>query len=712
MSTLERDIDTAAALAIRTPAATSARAELDAAVERATRRIAPLWPLKHFVAVNPFLGLADRSFAEAARTVARVAGARMTLPRAFYAGAIRDGRITDADLAAALAETLPGDGVPFDVAGLRAAALAPHAETAPVPLATMADVASTVTGEAWAAYAVERISGWAARHWDEGQALWRSPWRDASPWAAWRAEAAIDRGPEVMGVRGFRATVATLPTDASAAIAASVRRLGVPEAGVEEYLHRLLMSIGGWAAYARYRVWETELRGGEDRTLTELLAVRLAWEVGLLEAFAGRGVEAAWAGARAAYCPNADRADDGPDPLDLALHLAFERAWQRGLVERLHAPRPQRPAQRRLVQAAFCIDVRSEVFRRALERVDPRAETIGFAGFFGAAIEYVPLGHQKGGAQCPVLLTPQFVVPEGVRGATDEEAAEISELRLLRRRAANGWKAFKLAAVSSFAFVGPVGLAFARKLATDSMGLSRTVDHPSGDRIDSRDRVRLAPDLRPREVDGRRVGIDHAQRLDLAETVLRAMGLTDGFARLVLLTGHGSTTVNNPHATGLDCGACGGHTGEANVRVAVAVLNDPAVRFGLADRGIEIPDDTWFLAGLHDTTTDEVTVYDEDDVPGTHAPDLVRLRNAMAAAGRMTRAERSRLLLSEPVADIDAAVAARSRDWSQVRPEWGLAGCAAFLAAPRHRTEGWTSAGARFSTRTTGGRTPASGCWN
>ena len=50
--------------------------------------------------------------------------------------------------------------------------------------------------------------------------------------------------------------------------------------------------------------------------------------------------------------------------------------------------------------------------------------------------------------------------------------------------------------------------------------------------------------------------------------------MTGDFARLVLLAGHGSSTVNNPYATGLDCGACGGHTGEANARVAAGLEDE------------------------------------------------------------------------------------------------------------------------------------------
>ncbi|HQN50815.1 MAG TPA: Na-translocating system protein MpsB, partial [Phenylobacterium sp.] len=76
-------------------------AALAAAIAEACQRIAPVWPLASFVAVNPFLGFADTPFDEAARTLARQTGARMLMPRSFYRDAVQSGRISLQDLAAA-----------------------------------------------------------------------------------------------------------------------------------------------------------------------------------------------------------------------------------------------------------------------------------------------------------------------------------------------------------------------------------------------------------------------------------------------------------------------------------------------------------------------------------------------------------------------------------------------------------------------------------
>jgi uncharacterized protein YbcC (UPF0753/DUF2309 family) len=174
--------------------------------------------------------------------------------------------------------------------------------------------------------------------------------------------------------------------------------------------------------------------------------------------------------------------------------------------------------------------------------------------------------------------------------------------------------------------------------------------------------------------------LDAAAQAELAASILGAMTLTANFAPVVILAGHGSSTRNNPHAAGLDCGACCGQTGEINVRVLSQVLNDTDVREVLrGEHGIDIPADTHFVAALHDTTTDDVHCLGE---PPTGFEEVA---GWLQAAGHEARRERAGALGVDP-ANSDDAIRQRSRDWSQVRPEWGLANNAAFIVAPRQRT--------------------------
>jgi uncharacterized protein YbcC (UPF0753/DUF2309 family) len=685
------------------------RATVEAAIAKACARIAPLWPLKHFVAVSPFLGFGDRSFSAACATLRRVAHVDILMPRAFYRQAVAAGVIEDRDLVAGLAALPDAVARPADLIVLKQAI-----ERDPLPsgrssavVATVAEVLDRLSfGDKQAsrtAFMIDEISKWCAAYFDEGQSAWRLPTRSLPPYAAWRASMRYDRNPEVMGIKGFRAAVAALSEDPVEAILQVVRQLGIPKQALDDYLFRPLLDINGWAAYARYRVWNNALYDRPDDTLVQLLAIRVVWGYALFLERRDEAFRNAWASAMraAATLPADERLGDDPElVVDLVLQEAFEAAFQRRLLNQLAShfggiqkrSAPARP----WVQAAFCIDVRSEVFRRALETVCPETETLGFAGFFGFPIEYVPIGHERGGAQCPVVMKPTFIVCETVKGATESEEKHILNLRLLRRRAMKAWKAFKLSAVSSFAYVETAGLLFAGKLVGDSAGLTRPVIDPDTDGLDRTVIGRIGPRIAPKQVGGRATGFTEMQRLDMAEAVLKAMSLTEGFARLVLLTGHGSTTINNPHASSLDCGACGGHTGEANARVAAAILNDPDVRAGLKDRGIAIPFDTWFLGCLHDTTTDEIRIFDTEALPATHRDELARLRGFLTRASALARLERSALLGLKENGDIHAKILSRSCDWSQVRPEWGLAGNASFIAAPRARTRGLDLAGRAF----------------
>lgn len=197
-----------------------------------------------------------------------------------------------------------------------------------------------------------------------------------------------------------------------------------------------------------------------------------------------------------------------------------------------------------------------------------------------------------------------------------------------------------------------------------------------------------------------RTGFTENEQAYYVETALRLMGMTAGFGRLIFICAHGSTSDNNPYESALDCGACGGSHGLPNARTFATIANRPKVRALLAGRGIAIPPDTHFVAALHDTTTDQVRVTDLEDFPSTHRKELGQVLEDVAAAGAEAAAERyARLAPAAGAATLEAAhhaIRARSHDWSQVRPEWGLAGNAFFMIAGRRLTQGTDLEGRSF----------------
>jgi uncharacterized protein YbcC (UPF0753/DUF2309 family) len=654
-----------------------AESNLNEAIAAACARIAPLWPLQTFVAVNPFLGFSDRSFAATAATFRRVARVDMLMPRAFYAEAIAAGLVEDRDLEAALAAaSAPLCGI-ADTSTLKRAASKLPARTPANPqhISTVAEILDALSDDdrlaSHTAFMIDEISRFFADYFDEGQAIWRLPARGLPLYAAWRETMRYDRNADAMGLKQFRSAVAAASADPRRAIAEVVAELRIPQARVVDYLHRALLDIGGWAAYGRYLGWSDELDGRSHETLTEMLAVRLVWGYALFLERKDAEFALAWTKAIERAVAAADAEAFDPDlAIDLALHEAYERAFQRRWIARMEAPRPANDGpERPAAQAVFCIDVRSEIFRRALETAAPEVETLGFAGFFGFAIDYRPFGTQETSARCPVLLKPSVRVCEAVEGANERERQAMAERSTLRNKLAKAWKGFKLSAVSSFGFVETAGPLYLIGLAANAFGLARSgpvLKQPES-----------APDIAS--------GLDLPGRIATAEAALRGMSLTANFAPIVLIVGHGGSSVNNPHAASLHCGACGGHTGDVNARVAAAVLNDPAVREGLEARGVAIPTDTWFVAALHDTTVDEVRLFGVDLAPASHRKGLAHVGAALERAGALTRAERAGAL-GVSLRRVDADVASRSRDWSQVRPEWALAGNAAFIAAPRRLT--------------------------
>ncbi len=650
------------------------------ALRRVAQRIAPVWPLDRFVAVNPYQGVQDEPFVEAAARLQRVAGVSSTLGADDLALLIADGELRLDDLDAAIVDhesRLTREGI---LEMLASGELDPEPATVP----TVTDVLGRLTGRDWNRFFVDHLGAWFASYFDD-YAAWKSAAPD-SLFAAWKEEATIDRTPELMGAPEFRRHVAALPDDMAAASALALTELRVHAEATDLYLHRLGMRLGGWAAHAARIGWDRRLYdGADDDTLLEMMTVLLCFELALMRSLGDERIERAW---RSAVRTTARLAGTSPRGTSLEarviLQRAYERSHQRRLVGRFEAASRETPLkqERPLAQAVFCIDVRSEVFRRHLESADPNVQTKGFAGFFGMPIELVPMGHRNGHRQCPVLVAPPHRIAEAL------PTREATQAAIERRRDAQGlkraWTSFKRGAVSCFGFVGPLGLTYLPKLFSDAFGRTRPVPHPDTDGLGV-EADELGVSLAVGAVDGRRMGLTLAERVELATGALRGMSLTKDFARIVLLAGHGSSSVNNPHASGLDCGACGGRSGAPNARVAAAIFNDREVRVRLKERGIDIPEDTVFLAALHDTTTDAVTVYGREQVPASHVEDVADLERSLAAAGRTSRLERAERLRSAP-GGTDLDWFRRSRDWAQVRPEWGLAGCTSFVVAPRHRT--------------------------
>jgi len=649
--------------------------DVEAAITHACDRIAPVWPLDRMIAVNPFWGFVDAPIARAAAELAALSGATLLMPRTWYREQFAAGRFLERHVAQAIAITGSTRTVADVMATLK------RDESAPAHWRLMTDAADIGrdVGHAmpWAEFVIRHISQTCAAYFDEGQARW-TPDRADGLYPLWRELAMHDGAPRLlMELHGFREAAAALPSEPRALIAEALDALDVPPELCDQYLTALLLSVNGWASVCAFQRWEARLVSSDDDQIVHLLAVRLAWELVLLRLCRSTMTTNAWPTAKAAW-ESAASASQSAHRDDWLLQRACEISYQQNVTRALttsmregHVP-PAQPT----AQAMFCIDVRSEVFRRALERVAPTVQTLGFAGFFGLPIAYQPLSGPTR-AQLPGLLSPAMIVEDT---GTQQTSARDDLRRSLREDAS--WKSLGATAASTFSFVEATGIGAIVKLVRDGFGLGSGTGDPLRSSVDSH--TTLRPEL-AHLADGSTVPL--ATRVGTAAAILGAMSLKSGHAPLLALIGHGASTENNPQAAGLHCGACGGQTGEINARALALLLNDTDVRTGLVAAGIDLGD-THVVAGLHDTTTDEITLYDLDRVPASHTARLAALRAQFADAGVGARRERAAALGLATEADgaLERSVRHRSRDWAETRPEWGLAGNAAFIVAPRERT--------------------------
>lgn len=673
---------------------------MQSAVKRACGLIAPIWPLDQWIAVNPFWGLRDQSIKRAEQLLEQRAGFSFLMPVAFYREAWEGGRISDSDLQASLDES--GNTVGFQPMF----DLLKRGEQAgdPLRLSILDVFPENAEGVKTADAVCDEIGRLCGAFFDARQGRWSSAVnrnRQGGFFEFWLEAAQQDLSLDYKtGISGARARLKAFPGSRLQAVESAGAVIGLGADELEVLCHNLLMRVVGWASWSSGVDWRAGLAGEDSEARESLLSALLVWEAIALECATDKQIDArseAWEDIRqnmhASGCNSAAGLNAANDPEEKLLWIwqrAYEIGYQRKLMQ-IMGDRSESAADEKMaeaepdVQAVFCIDVRSEVIRRHLENDNPRLQTLGFAGFFG-----LPISHQSHGPfsevpRLPGLLAPAYrlIDTEGSFESDNKLNRELDQREITRESVRNA----KYSSLSTFTLVETTGLAWAWKLLKDSLHQKTRKPEKPGAKIDGSLVHHLGGDPLARH-----------EKVKLVAGFLQGMSLTGNFAPLLVFVGHGTQTDNNPNHAGMACGACGGQSGGVNARLAASLFNELQVREGLAEEGIHIPDGTFAMAAEHCTVTDEVTLFDQESVPASHQTLLSELQASFSIAGREARRERATPLKLNGLADKEllAAMHQRAVDWSEVRPEWGLANNAAIIFAKRDLTRGKNLSGRTF----------------
>lgn len=610
------------------------------------------------------------------------------------------------------------------------------------------DVLLAATGEDADRTVHEMLIRFTAAFTDQGFASWSLPKRDQGYFNAF---VALYSREMIAGERWTRGLASELKkilgarTSPIDSIRQSLRLMGVSPQDHEAFITQTLLALPGWAGMVSQLA---EAPAWVDRplpkdTLVEFLAVRL-----LLDRLAAKHIAAEQLGFSGSLDQLSDfawdRAETSQDTRLKNCFLVFQVAqvmgWKwttlrelqpeqwtiifdelevfdeihrRGIFQKAYerkyrdealaavaltsarsksVPRSQ---QRPSFQIACCLDDREESFRRYLEEIDPNCETFGAAGFFAVAMNYQGATDANYKPLCPAIVTPNHFVRENVGYTFAGEHRRRAETRRKLGMATHRWHS------GSRGFVGGALTSIFGNLA--AFPLVSRVLFP---RLTAQIRRKAGELLKPPPVtqlqlerykadpgpeDGH-VGYTVDEMIEIVERLLRDMGLTQTFARMVVITGHGSSSVNNPHESAYNCGACAGKRGGPNARAFAQMANDWRVRRGVAQRGIKIPDDTAFVGAYHNTCDDSVVWHDLDRMPPSHFElfetvkqtcDEARLRNAHERARRFESCE-----LDCTPEEALRHVERRSEDLSQVRPEYNHATDALCFVGQREWSRG------------------------
>lgn len=659
--------DTVRPIIVERELETLATIDLDSLIDRVISRIAPAWDVRDYVAVNPLFGYRNEEFLEVIKRVHGLRGTLLLPEKNYFKEKYASGKIKDCDLTYALM-LYQGQAQGSELCNVEFNQLIEFLDQEHIiqnsfgKVRCISDLHDQEFQSDETARITNEVSKWLAAYFDEGQSIWKLPKNSRGLFATWKNLVVLD-DTRFKDDAHFRDLVESLPNDPHKALKRAFRiilkKFKLSEGQSENYFLRLIATISGWASFVKGIDFQREVNGNSTKdptSLVDLLAMRLTYDLAYMHESISLG-----------DLPGDDVAAEDFNANTLKNYLwllADEISVRREISGKINFAGTDSSLKRPLAQIAFCIDVRSEVMRRQIEAASEEIETIGFAGFFGVPIAIKKLGFEASDHNCPVLLKPALEVSE------DSEQPE----KIIRMRRENflkkyGNKASQQSSHSAFSLAETFGLTYAGKMLANALGFDKpnmNVDH-----IDER----LGLNTR---------GIKLETKIQLAYGALFNMGLVKSFGKHIIFFGHGGESSNNPYQGALDCGACAGHNGRFNSQFLAKVLNEPEVRQGLADRDIQIPADTHFHSGWHNTTTDQLHI---DNVESSS--DIQTIMETLDLAARACRVERSQHLLSGEKSSqdlIEKEFRMRARDWSETRPEWALARNHSFIVGRRTLT--------------------------
>lgn len=645
--------------------------DVDATIASLSRWLPTQNPIKDFIQQNTLACLQDKPFHEALSIGARIYGARSYLPLSYYQARYLSGRITPYSLDYAIRCVEP-DATQQDT--LRDLMLKEGEEIISRPTSISQHGIRTqwlthleVNLDALVHPILFRLIG---NFLDQGISHWSIAREGESFWSCIGRMA---RGGFV-ALHPFQTPLSRqiFDLDVNEAIIHGLKQLVGDERYFERYLLELALSHPGWSGMVNVVEKNPQrLLSPRNICLKDFLAVEIAIQLAILNERYRKGFTSV------ARTPDVDQIRSLDEILDQPEIPKVMQAWQQAFEHALHvellaglkksAEARSVDQSKTIAQALFCIDDRECSIRRHLEEMNPQIKTFGAAGFFGIDFYYRGVGDIYPVAQCPAVITPRHLVVEtssDVAGADGMRSVVTPGLPFERSSFLKGW-----------IFTQTAGLGYAVRLAFDTFRPgSKLLKLRQLSEVGAQTRLHLFREKDEPDADGRLLGFTRTEMADKLEGLLQSIGLVRDFAPVVVVIAHGSTSTNNTHFAAYDCGACAGKPGAPNARAFVQMANDPQVREILGSRGIVIPEETLFVSAMHNTTSDEITYFDQQDWPIDLPMGLVTFMRSMGEALERNAHERCRWFELGPQAKTYAAaidhVKTRSSSIFEPRPEY------------------------------------------